>query len=257
MVSAEDFAPSCSSSEIHTNRDARRAAVALTGHAFKLSAFAASRPRRNSAWSPTNVMVDWPDERTVGVLLYPHFDLLAVTAPMHAFGMLKGVFDCVLLAQSTEPVASTQDVALTASRSLEDAGELDMLVIPGGAGAREFVRNESALAWLTEAAASMELILTISTGSVLLAATGILDGRRATTSSRALGWARETAPRVTWEPKARFVDDDSVISAAGVGAGLDATLHVISRLTADDVGDNIARSMEHVWIKDAREDPFA
>ena len=202
-------------------------------------------------------MVDWPDERTVGVVLYPHVDLLAVAAPVHALGMLQGVFDCVLLAASEDPVRTTQNIALTPASTFEDACDIDLLVVPGGAGARELVRDEGAMTWLADASSEAELILTISTGSVMLAATGSLDGRRATTSARALPWAQEVAPRVAWESHARFVDEGSVVSAAGVGAGLDATLHLISRLTANDVGDNIARSLEHVRIKDASEDPFS
>ncbi len=76
-------------------------------------------------------MVDWPAPRTLGVVLYPGFDLLDVTGPLHAFGMLKNVFEPVLVGPAAGPVASAQGPALVADTGSEQADPLDLLLMPG------------------------------------------------------------------------------------------------------------------------------
>lgn len=202
-------------------------------------------------------MVDWPDCRTVGVVLYPGFDLLDATGPLHAFGLLKNVFEPILVGPTEGPVASAQGPALHASFPYKDAPELEMLLVPGGAGSRKVVQDESLMRWLGERARSAQIVMSVSAGAGLLAATGVLDGHKATTSSRATEWVESQGPNVRWVRKARFVDDGAFLSSAGNAAGLDMALHLVTRLTAPDVGQNLARSLEHCWLKNPDTDPFA
>jgi transcriptional regulator GlxA family with amidase domain len=202
-------------------------------------------------------MSDWPDSRTLGAVLYPGFDLLDLTGPLHAFGMLKNVFEQVLVGPEAGPVESAQGPAIMAEVGQEDAPKLDILLVPGGSGTRRQAQDEPFLRWLAMRAEDAELVLSVSSGAGLLAAAGVLDGRRATTGSRAAAWVHEQGPRVRWVNKARYVDDGDVVTAAGVASGIDMALHVITRLTAEDVGENVARSLEYVWPRDPKHDPFA
>ena len=202
-------------------------------------------------------MVDWPDTRTLSVVLYDRFDLLDVTGPLHAFGMLKNVFEPRLVADEPGPVRSAQGPSLVAEHPIEGETTADLLLVPGGSGAREMARNEDFLAWLAQVGPKAELVLSTSTGAALLARAGLLNGHRATTGTRALAWVSEQGPRAVWITKARWVDDGPVVTAAGVGAGIDMALHVITRLCGDDVGVNVARSLEHDWSPDDTRDPFA
>ena len=97
-------------------------------------------------------MVDWPDARTLGVVLYDRFDLLDAAGPLHAFGMLKNVFEAELLGPEAGPVESAQGPALVAETTFEKAGAFDLLMIPGGIGARELAHDDAFLAWLRETA---------------------------------------------------------------------------------------------------------
>ena len=202
-------------------------------------------------------MVDWPDQRTLGILLYPNFDLLDVCGPSHVFGMLKNVYYQELLGPEAGPVESAQGPALVADRAFADAEALDMLLVPGGIGVREQARNEELLQWLGERAPQAEIVMSVSTGAALLGLAGALEGHKATTGTRGLGWVSEQAPGVSWVAAARWVDDGNVVTAAGVGAGIDMALHVITRMTAPDVGDNVARSLEYEWHNEPERDPFA
>ena len=202
-------------------------------------------------------MVDWPDTQTLGIVLYDRFDLLDAMGPLHAFGMLKNVFEQRLIASEAGSVESAQGPAVAADTGFEDAGDVDLLLVPGGIGARERARDEGFLAWLGEIGPRCKLLMSVSTGAALLARAGLLDGRRATTGTRALAWVSEQGPAVRWVPDARWVDDGSVVTAAGVAAGIDMALHVITRLCGPDVGENVARSLEYDWCADAAHDPFA
>lgn len=202
-------------------------------------------------------MVDWPEPRTLGVVLYPGFDLLDVTGPLHAFGMLKNVFEQVLVGPEPGPVESAQGPALVADTGYEQAEPLHLLLVPGGTGSRRQLTDDIFRAWLAHRASEAEIVMSVSAGAALLAHAGVLDGLEATASTRGFAFAREQGPRARWVREARWVDAGRVITAAGVAAGIDMALHVITRLTAPDVGQNVARSLEYEWQADARRDPFA
>lgn len=202
-------------------------------------------------------MVHWPDSQTLGVVLYERFDLLDITGPLHAFGMLKNVFEQRLVAQEAGPVESAQGPILTAEHGFKDCGPVDLLLVPGGSGARERIRDEAFLKWLSETGATCSVVMSVSTGAALLARAGLLQGRRATTGTRGMAWVAEQGGGVQWVPEARWLDDGPVVTAAGVAAGIDMALHVITRLCGSDVGENVARSLEHDWCADPQHDPFA
>lgn len=91
----------------------------------------------------------------------------------------------------------------------------------------------------------------------ILAATGLLDGRKATTNKAY--WTRSTAPgpKVEWVRQARWVDDGNIVTSSGVSAGIDMTLHVISRLFDMETARKLARETEYEWHSDPSWDPFA
>lgn len=199
----------------------------------------------------------WPDVRTVGVVLYPQFGLLDAAGPLHVLSAVSNVYQPVLLGPTAGPVPSGQTAAWLAEVAWEDAPATPMLIVPGGNGARAMLNDEPFMAFLGERVRAAHTVLAVASGVGLVAATGALDGRRATTSHRALAWCQSLAPRVRWQAAGRWVEDDGFFTASGASAGIDVALHVLSRQTADDVGENVARSLEHDWHRNAQHDPFA
>lgn len=202
-------------------------------------------------------MSDWPDPRRLGVVLFPRFDLLDVTGPLHAFGMLKNVYDQELIGEALGPVESAQGPALHADHVREGLEPPEMLLVPGGNGVRKLVEDDAFIAWLSEVGQAAETVMSVGSGAALLARAGLLDGLPATTTARGFSWVSTQSPRVRWQKHGRFVDAGRVVTAAGVASGLDMALHVITRMNADDVGENVARSLEYVWQRDPTNDPFA
>lgn len=198
-----------------------------------------------------------PAKRTVGVLLFPGFEMLDASGPMEVWGNLEKQVTLITVAKTAGPVASAQGVAVVAQKSLADTPKLDLLVVPGGFGVGKVLKDAETLAWLRERAAQAEITTSVCNGASILAAAGLLDGRPATTNKAYWKIATRSGPKVKWVPEARWVDDGNVVTSSGVAAGIDMTLHVVSRLFGEPVAQHLADEIEHDWHRDAAWDPFA
>jgi transcriptional regulator GlxA family with amidase domain len=196
-------------------------------------------------------------KRTVGGLFFDGFELLDIFGPLEMFGVLPQHFDVVTLGERSEPIASAQGPRVVVDRTFDDAGALDVLLVPGGIGTRKGVENARLLDFLRETYPRLEVLASICTGAGLLARAGLLDGRRATTNKAVFAWPVSQGPKTTWVPQARWVEDGNVFTASGVAAGIDMALAVIARLVGEDTAKRVAAGTEHDWHRDATWDPFA
>jgi len=194
-------------------------------------------------------------KKTLGILLFGDFDLLDVSGPIEMFANIPGV-EISLIAEQKGLVKSGQGVSLEATSDLASTGHLDLLLVPGGMGTRREVDNEKLLTWLKEQAKNSDLVLSVCTGSALLAKAGLLDNRKATSNKIAFNWVRQQGPKVKWVEKARFVDDGNIITSSGIAAGIDMSLYVIARLFGPLEAERIANFSEYFWNKDPNNDPF-
>lgn len=198
-----------------------------------------------------------PRPRIVGVLLFPGFELLDVYGPLEMFGVLPEHFRIVTLGERAGPVASAQGPQGVVERTLEDPGPIDVLLVPGGIGTRTLARNPAVLAFLRRLQPAVEYLASVCTGAGVLAASGVLDGRRATTNKMAFQWPQSVGPHVEWIPEARWVVDGNVVTSGGVAAGMDMALALIARMLGDSIAAEVARQTEYEWHRDADRDPFA
>lgn len=198
-----------------------------------------------------------PRRRTLGVLLFEGFELLDVFGPLEMFGVLPDHFEIVMLAENAEPVASAQGPRSAIDRTLAAAGSLDMLLVPGGIGTRQQVENQTVLRFLREYQPMLEYLTSVCTGAGVLAAAGLLDGRRATSNKKSFSWASSQSSSTDWVPQARWVEDGNVWTASGVAAGIDMALALISRIVGETTALKVAEYTEYEWHRDADWDPFA
>jgi transcriptional regulator GlxA family with amidase domain len=197
------------------------------------------------------------EERTVGVVLYPGFESLDVYGPVEAFGCVPGFFRVLMVAERAGPVLSAQGPRTLADHGFADAPRLDVILVPGGIGTNDQVGNRVLLDWLVQRARDAEVVTSVCSGSWLLAAAGLLDGRRATSNKMFFAAALEHGKNVEWVRKARWVEDGKFVTSSGVSAGTDMALQVVARLAGAEVAENVARAMEWTWTKDPADDPFA
>ncbi len=177
---------------------------------------------------------------TVGILIFPDFQLLDAAGPISAFeiaGRLSGRRTHIkVLAPTAGPVRSSSGVEMVA-RSIKSAGPLDTLIVSGGEGTRGAWVSEPVIAFVKSAVRRTRRIASVCSGAYILARAGLLDGRRATTHWGRTGHFLATYPKVRLEPDRIFVKDDNVWTSAGISAGIDMALAII----AEDFGEDIAK----------------
>lgn len=191
--------------------------------------------------------------RKLGAVLFPGFELLDLFGPLEMFGALV---DLVPVAGEPGPVRSAQGPACVAEVGFPDAPPLDLLLVPGGIGTRSAVEDDALLEFLRTRAPAAEVVMSVCTGSAILARAGLLDGRRATTNKIFFEVARAEGPRVHWVEEARWVEDGPFVTSSGVSAGMDMALAVITRLFGRERAEAVALLTEYVWQEDPNRDPF-
>ncbi|MEM7544519.1 MAG: DJ-1/PfpI family protein [Pseudomonadota bacterium] len=193
----------------------------------------------------------------IGALIFPRFELLDLYGPLEMFGMFPDEFQIRIVAAHPDPVASTQGPRTAVDDLIGARDGYDILLVPGGAGTREGVHDRPLLDWIARTAASAEITASICTGSALLAAAGVLDGRAATTNKLAFDKMIPYGPKTDWKRRARWVEDGPVFTASGVSAGTDMSLAVIERLLGPDHAAQAAQWAEYERNSDPDNDPFA
>lgn len=211
-------------------------------------------------------MSESPAVRRVAVVLFDDFTVLDAYGPIQAFsacrhnrsdGKVARLYEIFTLGMRSGSVRSGQGPITQIDHTLADAPSWDVLVVPGGSGTRLLVEDKTFVGWLKQASERSSVIASVCTGAALLARTGMLDGRKATTNKLAWDWVVAQGPRVNWQRRARWVDDGNIVSSSGVSAGTDMALALVGRLNGRDMAIAAARNMEHLWNQDATNDPFA
>ena len=196
------------------------------------------------------------NQMTLGVILYEGFEILDVFGPVEMFAYAERL-KLVMIAEEAGMVKSGQGVTVVADYSFDNAPDLDIILVPGGAGTFTELSNDTYLSFLQERAPKAKITTSVCSGSALLAKAGILDGKRATSNKQFFDLATEQSDKVDWVWEARWVDDGNVITSSGVSAGMDMALHIIERLFGTETAEAIAIGTEYTWHRDADVDPFA
>jgi putative intracellular protease/amidase len=167
----------------------------------------------------------------IAIVLYDRFTALDAVGPYETLGRAPDA-QTVFVAEHAGPVrADTGNLALMADKTLAEVPHPDVVVVPGGPGQFALMENEVLLDWLRAADRTSTWTTSVCTGSLLLAAAGLLDGRRATSHWLALDVLKEYGAEPTGE---RVVFDGKYVTAAGVSSGIDMGLTLLGRIAGDE-----------------------
>lgn len=188
--------------------------------------------------------------RNVAILLFDEVEVLDFAGPFEVFAVASELHDYSLfrvftVAASAEPICARNGLSVLPDYPLESAPRPDVLVIPGGVGTRALMNNTAICGWIAAAAGSAQLTLSVCSGALLLAKAGLLAGLRATTHHQVIDLLREVAPDTEVIAGERYVDNGRIITAAGISAGIDASLYVVGRLCGEAVSVRTAAYMEY------------
>ncbi|GGX07615.1 glutamine amidotransferase [Streptomyces malachitofuscus] len=178
----------------------------------------------------------------IAIVLFDRFTALDAVGPYETLGRLPDA-ETVFVAERTGPVRTdTGALALTADRTLADVPRPDIVVVPGGPGQTPQMENGTLLDWLRAADASSTWTTSVCTGSLLLAAAGLLRGRRATSHWLALGHLERFGAEPTGE---RVVTDGKYVTAAGVSSGIDMGLTLLGRIAGEEHAQSVQLLTEY------------
>ena len=178
---------------------------------------------------------------TIGMIIFPKLTQLDLTGPYEVFGRIPSV-KVLLIAESLQPVKSDSGLLLTPNETFESASQVDILFVPGGSGIFEAMQNKKLLSFLQQQGANAQYITSVCTGSLVLAAAGLLNGYKATTHWLSLNLLRLFNVEVIEE---RVVIDRNRITGGGVTAGIDFGLFVVAKLFGEAVAKKVQLMLEY------------
>ncbi len=184
--------------------------------------------------------------KTVGIVVFPQVEELDFVGPLEVLGtmaFLDREWQVVTIAESSGAVKGTHGLSINADYSFKDAPPLDVLLVPGGQGTRREVDNQRMIDFVRETGSSASYVTSVCTGAFILHRAGFLTGKRAVTHWGSLEGLRALGDvEVVQE---RFVHDGNVVTAAGVSAGIDMALYLVSLLKDPQTAINVQKMMEY------------
>ncbi len=178
----------------------------------------------------------------IAIVLYDRFTALDAIGPYEVLSRLPGASVAFVAAEQGPVSTDNGMLTLLAERSLEQAGQPDIVLVPGGPGEVAVRAGGAVLDWLRTADRTSTWTTSVCTGSLILAAAGLLDGKRATSHWLAL----EELRRLGAEPvDERVVFDGKLVTAAGVSAGIDMALTLAARIAGETVAQAIQLGIEY------------
>jgi transcriptional regulator GlxA family with amidase domain len=184
---------------------------------------------------------------TVGILVFNGVAELDFVGPLDVFGAAGWGRDdtrVVTIGSHRGPFRGGNGLSFSAVHDFSDAPPLDVLVVPGGLGTAELGEDQGVLEWLRVTAASARWVCSVCTGSFVLQAAGLTEGRRITTHHGAIELLRSVHSGHVVDGE-RYVVDGNLVTAAGVSAGIDMSLWVVGQLYGEEHGKTVKANLEY------------
>jgi transcriptional regulator GlxA family with amidase domain len=178
----------------------------------------------------------------IAIPIFDELTALDAVGPYEVLSRLPGATVTFIAADPGPKRTETKMLALVADRSLDELPHPEVIVVPGGFGTRALMHDETMLDWLRAAHETSTWTTSVCTGSLLLAAAGILDGLEATTHWLAMDELRKYGATPV---QRRVVEQGQVMTAAGVSAGIDMALTLAARIAGDDLAQAIQLGIEY------------
>ncbi len=204
---------------------------------------------------------------SVGIVIFDDVEVLDFCGPFEVFSVTRinagedaepvAPYTVHLVAETNREVLTVGGMRVLPHASFDHCPALDVLLVPGGQGTRAQLGNEAMIRFVRDRAATVSLLTSVCTGSLLLARAGLLHSRRATTHWQVLDLMEEMFPDVIVERGLHVVEDGDVVTSAGISAGIDMALRVVARQVGESVARETARQMEYPYPEsDARRISF-
>lgn len=195
----------------------------------------------------------------VGIFVFPEVEVLDFAGPYEVFTTASRVFGrahpggeppfmAFTVGSSTTTIKARAGLPVLPEYGFSGHPAIDLLIVPGGV-VTAVLAKPAVGDWISRVAAGAQITASVCTGAFLLAKAGLLDGRRATTHWEDLAELRSDFPALRVIDDQRWVDEGRVVTAGGISAGIDMSLHLVERLAGRELALQTARQMEFRWAE--------
>lgn len=193
----------------------------------------------------------------IGILIFDQVEVLDFAGPYEVFSSVRlskrkysnlssfeSPFNLYTISQSKNLIMASGGLKIKSDYTLLNSPKPNILLIPGGIGTRKLLNNTEILDWIYNHQ-HIDLLCSVCTGSILLAKAGLLKNKKVTTHWGAFSLLKKISPSSIIIKNERFVRD-TYLTSAGVSAGIDMALEIITQLFGKDISDNTANYMEYI-----------
>jgi putative intracellular protease/amidase len=188
--------------------------------------------------------------QNVAILVFDGVQIIDYTGPYEVFGHMRPS-NVYTVAERAEPLTTAMGMKVVPSYTFANSPKPDILVVPGGS-IEAALASPKLIAWIQAGARDARHVLSVCNGAFLLARAGLLDGLTATTTAPLLNQLREFAPKTKVVGHKRFVDNGKIVTSAGLSAGIDGALHIVSKVRGPARAMSLARGIEYNWDPDSK-----
>jgi transcriptional regulator GlxA family with amidase domain len=193
--------------------------------------------------------------RDVAIMIFDDVEVLDFCGPFEVFNVAnhfsQEAFNVYLIAPEQRTILARNGLKVIPDYDLDNAPAPDLLLIPGGRGARPLIHNEAVVGYIRQQAGRVERLLSVCTGAYLLAKADLLDGLQATTHHTGFETLAQLAPTAQLVRDVKYVDNGRIVLSGGISAGINMSLYIVGRLLGLDVARQTAAYMEYDWEGEA------
>ncbi|HDR4904787.1 TPA: DJ-1/PfpI family protein [Bacillus cereus] len=187
---------------------------------------------------------------SVGIFLFNEVEVLDFAGPFEVFSVTEvneeKPFTVYTVSENGEMITARNGLKVQPDYSIENLPPVDILIIPGGLGAREYeIKNEIVIKWIRQQMKEVKLMTSVCTGALLLAKAGLLEGLKATTHWASIEKFKNEFQNVEVIENVKFVDEGHIITSAGTSAGINMAFHIVKNLLGVHVAEDTAKRMEY------------
>lgn len=186
----------------------------------------------------------------VGILLFDEVEVLDFAGPFEVFSLSSKnnvkLFEVITIGETGTLISARNGLKVLPMANFKDNIKLDILIIPGGYGAEELeIKNQITLNWIREQKSKVKILASVCTGAFLLAESGILDNKSATTHWMDIDRLEREYPKIRTIKNMKYVDEDNIITSGGISAGINMSFHILNRLFGAEIAKSTAKRMEY------------
>jgi|TARA_R110002050_G_scaffold67131_1_gene145415 transcriptional regulator GlxA family with amidase domain len=190
----------------------------------------------------------------IGIYIYDDAEVLDFSGPFEVFSVAsrfldeKEKFNVFLISEKEPTITARGNYKINSHYNFENLPQTDVLIVVGGVHTEE-VKKTTVINWIREQSKNTKIVASVCTGAFLLAEARIIKNHTVTTHWEDIPDLRKDYPTLNVVEDVRWVDEGNILTSAGISAGIDMSLHLVSKIKNLELANKTAKQMQFDWVK--------